>query len=427
MTALKNSPTSRFTLVILPIIVCSAASLFYIYDYISRVMPSAMTRDLMLAFDLQAGGLGLLGSLYFYGYAPMQIPSGILFDRFGIRGLLSAAFLICAISVFIFGATHNYYIALFSRFITGATASFAFVGALVVGSNWFSKRYFAIYVGLVQLLGCAGAIAGQGPIAALSNKLGWHKAAMLIGLLGIVFAIINWLVIRDHPPHVEKTIIPPEEQGGTKFHEIFAISQNWWAALYAFFIWSPIVSFAVLWGIPFFQDVYKFDRVKASWLTSVIWIGVAIGGPVIGWISTHLHRRKIPILIAALIGLISMICLIYLGYLPIFLLVILLFFIGFASSSQATIFALVQDNNKKEILGTAIGFTNMAVIAGGVTVQPLIGMILQFLWQGKTENAVAIYSFHSFQIALLLLPVSFLAALIISLFFIKETYCKHQY
>lgn len=418
---------SRFTTIILPIIVCSVASLFYIYDYIGRVMPSAMTRDLMLAFDLQAGGLGLLGSLYFYGYAPMQIPSGILYDRFSIRNLLSASLLLCAISIFIFGATHQYYIALISRFITGATASFAFVGALIVGSNWFPKRYFAIYVGLVQLLGCAGAIAGQGPIALLSNNVGWHKAAMLIGVIGVVFAIINWLVIRDHPPHVKKTKIPFEKTNGAKFHEIFAISQNWWAALFAFFIWSPIVSFAVLWGIPFFEDVYKFSRVQSSWLTSVIWVGVAIGGPAIGWVSTHLHRRKLPILIAAAIGLISTICLFYLGYLSIYFIVVLLFLIGFASSAQATIFALVQDNNKKEILGTAIGFTNMSVIAGGVTIQPLIGLILQLLWKGQTENTVAIYDFHSFQIALSLLPLSFFLALIISIFFIKETYCEHQY
>lgn len=411
---------------ILTFIVCSVASSFYIYEYLVRVMPSAMTRNLMLSFDIKATGLGLLASFFFYGYAPMQIPAGVLYDRFGPRLLLALSLFICGLATFLFGATHNYYIALFARLITGASAAFAFVGALYVGSNWINPKHFAIYTGLVQTFGCIGAILGQGPVASMNTALGWHKTSMLIAFCGLALALLNWLSVRDTPPHTQLHKIKPLESS-VHLKAVFTNSQNWWIAVYAFLIWGPIVSFTVLWSVPYLQDTYHLSKVHAASLTSITWVGIAIGGPVVGWWSMRFHKRRPPAITCALIGVVTTLCILYINNLSITILSILFFIMGIASSSQSIIFGLTHDINHKAVLGTAMGFINMAVIGGGLILQPLIGVILDRLWTGKTILAVPIYDVHTFRIALALIPISYFLATLVSIFCLQETHCRSQY
>lgn len=405
--------------------VCSVASTFYLYEYLVRVMPSAMTRGLMLSFDIQATGLGLLAALFFYGYAPMQIPAGILYDRFGPRKLLASSLCICGLATFLFGATSSYYIALFARLLSGTMASFAFVGALYVGSNWIQPRNFAIYTGLVQALGCVGAILGQGPVASLNSLLGWHKTSMMIAFIGLLLALLNWLVIRDQPPASLNAIKHPDAT--FEFKNVFKNSQNWWIALYAFFIWGPIVSFTVLWSVPYLQDTYHLDKIYAASITSITWVGIAIGGPIMGLWSTRIGLRRLPGIVCAFIGLLASLCILYINNLPITVISILFFLIGIASSSQSIVFGLTRDINRKQNLGTAIGFINMAVIGGGLILQPLIGLILDSLWTGKTVKTIAIYDVHTFRIALSIIPISYLLAMLLIVFLICETHCQTRY
>ena len=410
-----------------PFVVCSFASFFYFYVYVVHVMPSAMTDSLMTTFGIQAAGLGILSSLYFYGYTPMQIPAGILYDKFGARTLLTTALGLCALSTLAFGLTHFFPIALFARWIMGITAAFGFVGALVVGAAWFPVRYFATYTGLVQLLGCIGAILGQGPVASLTNLLGWRETAVLISFVGLIFAFLIWLVIRNAPPGQTSHI--HSQKNTTKkisSREVFKKSQNWWIALFSFGIWGPVVTFAALWGVPFFHDVYHISTVEAASLTSFVWIGIAVGGPFLGWWSYRSSKRLTPMFSAALVGIIAAFFLLYVNHLPFWILIILLIGIGIGSSAQALSFGIINDLNQKEILGTAIGFTNMAIVAGGLVLQPIVGVILESLHKTQIINGVPIYPAYSYKIALVIVPMSFLLALIATIF-IKETNCHHQY
>ena len=105
---------------------------------------------------------------------------------------------------------------------------------------------------------------------------------------------------------------------------------------------------------------------------------------------------------------------------------ILLFVFGFSATSQVITFGLVLDNQKDDVLGTAIGFNNMAVICGGVILQPMVGWVLTHLWEKHRVylNHVPLYDFHQYQIALLFIPACFIVGLCIALFGIKETHTK---
>ena len=412
---------------ILAIIVGIAASLFYIYDFVIRVMPSAMTHELMIAFQVQAGALGLLSSMFFYGYAPMQIPAGLLFDRFGARKILTVATFLSALATIGFSLTHHLGMAMFYRFVIGFMASFAYIGALKVGSTWFRAKYFAIFASLVQVFGSLGAIMGGGPIAKLTELYGWQNASLIIAFTGIVFTVFIAVIIRDQPPkplalYLEKQT-KANENSEIAFLKIFKNRHIWTTALYGFAIWAPITVFATLWGIPFLREIYTLSSVHAAAIIAMIWIGTAIGGPFLTWFSNVVQKRRLPMIASALLGLISSLIILYYPSLSFSWLAIGLFLFGVSSSSQALCFGLVIDTQPKHLIGTASGFTNMAIILGGLTLQPAVGFILDYFWLGThTQNGAPIYSQHAYHVALSLVPASFALALLTVLFLIKETY-----
>ncbi len=414
----------------LPFLVCGVGAFFYVYEFFLRVMPSAMTDELMRSFQIDAGGLGVLSAFFYYGYTPMQIPAGLLLDRYGPRVLLTLSMGVCAIGALAFGLTNSAIIASFARLFIGLVSAFAFVGALVLASRWFAPRYFALIVGLIQLMGCIGAIVGEAPVAVIVEHIGWRNTMFWSAAIGGVIAILFWLVIRDRPENSENIHSHPTAATNTEIQRLLKILKNpqtWSVGLYAFSCWAPISIFADLWGIPYLKLFYNTSVTTAATGVAIVWIGIAVGSPLVGWWSNKIANRKLPLLICAIFGLISSLFILYIPHLPWSFMYVALFLFGFAASSQSVTFGVVQDNNPLSVAGTAVGFNNMAVILGGVLFQPLVGFVLNARWDGTIINGLHFYSLADYRMALILLPLCSLIGIFSSLFIIHETHCKPQY
>lgn len=412
--------------VALAILVGFVASLFYIFDFLARVMPSAMTQQLMQSFQVHAGALGILSSLFFYGYAPMQIPAGVLLDKLGPRKVLTLATLFSALATLGFAYTEHLGLAMLCRFIMGFMAAFAYIGALKVGAHWFKAKYYAIYASLVQVLGCVGAIIGEGPVAKLTAIYGWKMASIQIAIVGFVFTLLILLIVRNHPPKAwaESIQTPNEEKTAEDklpFWHVFKNRHIWTTALFGFAIWSPITIFAVLWGVPFLSTAKQLSNVDAASMLSFVWIGIAVGGPLITSWSSWIDRRRLPMIIAALIGLITAVWIINFTPNSNALLIILLLLFGAASSSMALCFGLMMDTQPKSLIATASGFINMAIVLGGLTFQPAAGYILQGVWQGNVDaTGTPIYTLYNYHVALIVVPIAFLIALFAAFFLVRD-------
>ncbi len=424
-----NQSNSR-SHIVKAIFICSVASLFYLYDFLVRVMPSAMTSNLMASFQIKATGLGILSSLFFWGYIIFQVPGGALYDRYSPRLTLTLATFISGIATVAFALSPWFGIAAIMRFMVGASSAFAFVGAVYMGSMWFKSEHLPTYTGVVQLVGCAGAIIGQGPIAALTTSFGWRATGIGIGALGVTFAVMMLLVVRA-PQGYKKTHQASQQQTQSKIIDmsVFRKPQIWLIGLYGFFIWAPTVVFASLWGVPFFETALNLSRVAAASMVSIIWIGIAVGGPCMGWWSNAVKKRRPPSFGGACIGFVASIAIIYFAHsLPSPVLSICLVLFGMGSSSQVICFGFISDFYPKFQLGTAIAFANSAVIMGGVLIQPVVGVILDaFGQQGLDSAGIPLYSMTGFQTGLSIIPLCFLGAMLVSRFGLKETNCEHQY
>jgi MFS family permease len=403
---------------------CLLASLFYLYEFILQVSPSVIARELSTQFHLNAGDLGLFSAAYYYSYTPMQLPAGMLFDRFGLRNLLTIAILMCALGTFLFASTHDVYVGAFGRFLTGFGSAFSFVGALLLVARWFPPNYFALITGLVETMSCVGAVLGTMPLAYAVARFGWRFSLLGLAISGVILAIFVLCIVRDAP---EGALMIKKEKKSwfPNLRSVCRNRQTWWVAAYSFFIWAPITAFAALWGISFLTTVYGLTKTQAATACSLIWIGIGIGSPLLGWISDRINLRCLPLYRIALLGTISLGVLISMPQLSLFWIDVCLFCFGLAASGQALAFGVVKDNNNTQSAGTAIGINNMATVAGGGVLQPLIGFLLVYLGNHFLGDVNAPLNATKYRIALLPLPLCHLIAWVISRFFIRETYCQY--
>src|SRR5215216_3156420 len=101
---------------------------FYLYEYVLQVAPSVMADSMMKTFNVTAAGFGIISAFYFYAYAPMQLPAGLLFDRYGPRKLMTTALILCALGSFFFASTDSLVTAAMGRLLIGVASAFSFIG-----------------------------------------------------------------------------------------------------------------------------------------------------------------------------------------------------------------------------------------------------------------------------------------------------------
>lgn len=425
--------TEKFTKA-MPYIICSLASLFYVYEFFLRIVPAAITHELMRDFSMDASKLGFVSAFFFYAYTMMQLPAGLLLDRFGPRIILSVSMLICTASAFLFGSTHSAHMLALSRAMVGFASAFAFIGALLLAGRWFPPRYYALIAGLVQLMGCVGAIVSGTPVTFLANHIGWRPALHWAGAAGLVISILFWFILKDHPQQAHITEFehhePPSEQVHnelSRLHTILKHPQTWLVGISAFSSWAPVSGFAALWGVPFLMAEYHTTATAAAAATASMWIGIAVASPLVGWWSDAIHSRRTPLIITSLIALFASLGIIYLNQPAWWLMYLMLFLLGSSAGAQVVSFGVVQDIHPPSVAGTAVSFNNMSVVLSAVVLQPTIGFILHACWAGGMLNGAPIYKIACYQKAFIAIPIAASLGLINALFFIKETHCKPQF
>jgi len=425
---MTTTTTKRSSATLNAWIIWSLAALFYAYDCFLQVSPSVMVPNLMHAFHVNAATLGNLSALYFYAYASLQIPAGVVLDTFGPRWLLTGAAAICATGALIFSMAGTLGIAQIGRLLIGMGAAFAVIGTFKLGATWFSLEKFAFITGLTVMTGMLGSVTAGAPLALLVEDVGWRHSMMLLAIIGFCISCLIWFIVRDHPDSIDKypknTSKHRARQSSilTSLLFIFKQKQSWLTALYGGLMFGPTSAFAALWGVPFLMTKYGLSRPIAAGAVSMVFVGWVVGSPLWGFISDNIKRRKPTMYLSSLGGLVMMLTIIYL---PISLTIIyvILFLFGLFSSGFLPAFSIIREINPPDTNATALGFMNMLNMVGGAALQPLIGWILDRYWAGGMIKHARLYSPHAFHLALATLPlVIFLSLCLIP--FIKETYCK---
>ena len=400
----------------------------FFHGFFQRVAPSIMIEDLMREFAVSGVILGNLSAFYFYAYAGLQIPVGVLLDHWGPRRLLTVAAVVGAAGGFLFATAETLPQAYIGRLLIGAGAGVCFISCLKIAMLWLPIRRFAFLTGLTMFIGMMGGISAQGPLAAAVSYTGWRGAVMWAALFSLVCGVVIWLVasagdrsfragVRDRSSNPDSL----ELMGGLRL--VLSRSQTWLLALNLAAHGAPMLAFAGLWGVAYIMTRFGLDRTAAAFATSMVLIGWALGAVAGGWISDRIGRRKPTMIFAAVVALLVWLIILFVPNLNASIVIGLLLLNGLASGTMIVGFALANEATPSSAGGTIAGVLNCGTMTSGAISQVLVGWLLDRGWDGRMENGSRAYSVETFNHAFLVFVVCGVVSLITAVF-IRETYAK---
>ena len=402
-------------------IVFTIAVTFYFFDFILQVMPGIFSKQLSISFSLDAEELGRFSAIYFLAYAVMQIPAGLLYDKFGGKRVLIFSTLVASIGTLMFSMSDNIIIGRISRVLMGGGTASAFLGALYFILRWFPERYFATLAGVVALVGSIGAMFGEVFLAYMLNTYNWRPTTLGLAVCGGFITVLIALFIKNHPYNdAEQTKLETKNNLRQELNYLLTHSQVWAIGIYCFLNWSVVTVFASLWGVPYLKRAYDMSLTDASWAVFLIWAGIGIGSPIIGWISDYMKRRKLILITCSILAITSLLIILYFANLPNYITYLALICLGISASGSTIVFATAKDIVQVESLNLCNGLINMLAVTSALVLQPLIGVIMNWLWIGKEVDNISVYTAMTYKSALFILVICAILSLLIGTFWIKE-------
>lgn len=392
-------------------LIWSVGVLFYVYDFLIRVSPSLMVGELMRDFDATAASLGGLSAWYLYAYGVLQVPVGLVLDRFGARRLLIGAAVLTALGCLIFALAPGIELARLGRLLNGVGGSASFLGSLMLAVLWLPPERYAVLGGLTMGIGIFGAMLLQFPLALAVQHGGWRAAMLALAALGAAIVALLWAVVREAPSP------PRHARAGTAavLRRALANRQVWMLAVVDSAFAGPMLAWGGLWGVPYLMQAHGLGRAAAVDLNAVLLVGWGLGGPVAGWISQRCGRRKPPLVAALGAATGGWLVLALAPPLPLAGLAALYAGLGLASGAMLLGFALARELAPPETIGTAGGIMNTLMTTAGALLQPLFGWLLDRQWAGETALGARLYPAQAYAHAALVFVALQAVAFVIAL------------
>ncbi len=403
-------------------------ALGYILVYFHRLCTAVVAVDMMR--DLAAGAtlIGVLASAYFYPYALMQLPAGLLADSLGPRRTITIFFLVAGIGSAVIGLAQTAPVAIAGRLLVGIGVAMLFVPTLKVLASWFTPREFASTTGILVAMGGVGSLTAAAPLAFASARIGWRMSFMAVAALTVVASACIWLIVRDRPPEgsAEHAAVAEHHDGGNiglarGIGMVLREPRFWPLAAWFFFTSAIFFAYGGLWGGPYLMQVHGMDRAQAGNVLSMIALGMILGSPLHSFLSDRVFRARKPVILLcclATLGIAAAFAF-FTASLPVPVLYALTFGLGFFSNAIVVIgFTVTKEMFPLSIAGTATGLVNFFPFMGGAVFQPVLGYLLDL--QGKAGDAYTLAGYRHAFLALLGCAV----VALVSALFIKETLVK---
>lgn len=390
----------------LALLMWGLAAAFYLFGFFQRVTPAALAHELAKELAPTATALGWLSATYFYCYALMQLPSGVLADRFGPRKLFIAATGAAAIGTLIFAFADSFGMAALGRGIIGGASAVGWIGMLKLAAHWFSPQKFASVSGLSLAVGTFGAVLAGFPLRLLSDEFGWRLVVAGSAGFAVILMLVMIAILRDDPQDrgyrswapAPQTQDAREKAGLWQSLAELPLRDLLFLCLGQTAVTGSMTMMAGLWGVPFLTTVFDVSARTATGFTSLMMVGFAAGSLIFGPWSDRSGNRKKPLAVGTL--------LVMLGFLvlasgitleSLWLSNVVLWVIGLSAGSMVVSFAFGKDLVGGRKTATITACVNLSVTLGSIGLQPLFGAILDWRWNGLLIEGVRRYDAAAFQ------------------------------
>ncbi len=340
-------------------IVWFIATLFVVYSFCLNTASAVFSETIKTTLDTSTVGVSIAMSVFIFCFACMQIPAGYLLDKFNPRFVVSAGILILATGNVLISYSDNLILFTLSNAIQGCGASFAFVSAAVLIAQWFPEEKFPILFGLTQATSCilAGIIHYYFTIELTIHT--WNVIYRCMALFGFALFLLSALCIKS-PPHYQ------HDENISLKNSLITVLRNKQiilCALAAAMSFGVLLAYAGTWFIKI-QAYYSVENLQAVIISGVIFLGIGIGTPFLGWFSNKVKSRIMVIHVTLCLGTMLLLLGIYLPHFEfqnLILVQIISFFIGFFLSGSMLFYSIVSELSTNATRGVAISVLNTAV------------------------------------------------------------------
>lgn len=349
-------------------------------------------------FDLSASQLGTFAVLQLLVYAGLQIPVGLLVDRFGPRAVMTTGIVTFSVGQAAFALASSYPEALLARVLVGTGDAMTFICVLRLVSSWFAPRTIPLVTQLTGSSGQVGAIIAAVPMTWALGELGWTTAYLVAAGAGVVLLLALLLVVHDTPLERRKPGHPMSRRA-----LVASLRASWAQPGTRLGFWvhfsTPFSAhvLALLWGFPFLVLSEGLSDTAAGTLLSLIVVATVASGPVLGWVvGNHpWHRSSVALGTVAATAAAWTAVLLWPGHAPLWLLVLLVVVCGCAGPTSMIGFDVGRTSNPPERMASASGIINQGGFVAALVAVAAIGVVLDLMTPGS-----ATYTADAFRAAM---------------------------
>jgi MFS family permease len=257
----------------------------YAVAFLQRVSPQSVSLSFMADFGTDAAGVAMLASSYFWGYTLMQIPAGLLVDRYGVKRVVLVSMAASSFGSAAFALAPNLLDVFAARLIIACGDALVFTALLKLVAQTFSDERFGIMSGISQVSGYVGGAMATSPLAAAVTGFGWRACFIFIACIGGTNLVIASMVLRPDPAsHRDRTMksVLASSWGA------LGRGANWGCAMSFASHFAVVTTLSGVWGIPMVAHVFNISPSAAGAPLLAFMVGNAIGSIFLGHIADRM-------------------------------------------------------------------------------------------------------------------------------------------
>lgn len=347
-------------------VVWFVATLFVVYSFCLNTAAAVFTNAVKTSLNASSGETALSMGAFTLGFAVMQILAGYLLDKYNPRYVVSFGIFLLALGNILISHAHNLILFAAANFMQGLGASFSFIALGVLISQWFEPKMFPILFGAGQTVSCMLAAFLHYYLTLALKAHTWNAIYQVLGVCGGILVILSITLIRSPANHH----IPSALSLKQSLQRVLKNKQILLCAAGAATSFGILLGYAGFWYLPV-QEYYSVKNEQSMIISGLIFTGIAIGTPLLGWISNRVHTRIGVLHITIILGAMALLMGIYLPHYRVNTLMIIQivsFFIGFFLSGSMLFYTIVNEISAAETKGVALSVTNTAVFLLNATI-----------------------------------------------------------
>ncbi|MEU7792499.1 MFS transporter [Micromonospora tulbaghiae] len=330
-------------------------------------------------FHINAAALATFSVAQLAVYAVMQVPVGVLLDRYGSRRLLLAGGALMVAGQVMFAVAGDVPLAVAARVLVGLGDAMTFISVLRIVAFWFPGRRNPLLVQLTGTVGQLGAVLGAVPLVLLLHRAGWTPAFLTAAALGATVVLLVLVAVRDTPHAEHATTLAPDLATVRR-----RLAEAWAQPGTRLGLWTHFVTqfsgsvFALLWGYPFLVQGQGFSPTAAAGLLTVMTMVTLVCGPLLAYLCARypFHRSVLVFAITAATAGMWAVVLAWPGRAPQALLVALVVVLAVNGPGSMIGFDYARSFNPVHRIGSATGIVNVGGFAASIVLILAVGVVL---------------------------------------------------